>query len=179
MGRPHPELECRLADDPALGTGRVGSVFVPGAGTGNDAEALARVGWQVTAVDFAEAVVPALRDRLGPFGGSVTAGDALTMESGDRFDVVFDHTFFCAIDPARRPEFGAMCRRVLEPGGSVMSIVFPIDRPEADGGPPWRVDVESVSDALGRRFELVDESHPFRVPGRRHPHRWARWVLDG
>lgn len=175
LGRAHPELETRLALDPSLGTDSVGSVLVPGAGTGHDAAALAQAGWKVTAVDIAPAVEAALLRRLDADGASVVIGDSLDIDVDEPFDLVFDHTFFCAIDPVDRPRFGSMAERVLTRSGSVISVVFPIGRPSSDGGPPWGFEVADMARALGDRFALSEQSEHMRVAGRRWPHAWTRW----
>ena len=93
LGRAHPELETRLALDPSLGLGTVGTALVPGAGTGHDAAALAQAGWHVTAIDIAPAVESALLRRLQADHSSVVIGDSLALDVNDPFDLVFDHTF--------------------------------------------------------------------------------------
>lgn len=176
LGRAHPELETRLALDPSLGTGRVGSVLVPGAGTGHDAAALAQAGWRVTAIDIAPAVERALLRRLEADRAAVLIGDALEFEFDDPFDLVFDHTFFCALDPDDRSQFGDMVGRVLTGSGSLISIIFPIGRPTADGGPPWGFDTPDMAAALGERFGIEENAGHMRVAGRRWPHAWTRWA---
>lgn len=175
LGRAHPELAERLAADVTLGRGQVGSVLVPGAGTGHDAAALARAGWETTAVDIAPGAGPALRARLGGLSAHVVIGDALAFEPAQPFDLVFDHTFFCALDPDRRAGFGAMSDRVLSVDGAVVSVVFPLGKPSAHGGPPWGFDVSDLQSALGSGFALVEASAESRIPGRRWPHLWSRW----
>lgn len=179
LGQPHAELVRRLAEDPTLGVDSVGRAFVPGSGRGHDASALANAGWRVVANDLAPAAGEHLRDRLEPLGASVVVGDALHIEADEPFDLVFDHTFFCAIDPHRRPGFGDMCRRLVVPGGSVISIVFPLDRSAEFGGPPWGLDPDMLSEALGDGFAVAEMSDRFSAHRRRSPHRWVRWVFRG
>jgi len=176
LGRAHPELETRLALDPALGTRSVGRVLVPGAGTGHDAAALAQAGWRVTAVDIAPAVEAALLRRLDAEHASVFVADSLDLEVDEPFDLLFDHTFFCAIDPSDRTRFGAMADRVLGSSGALISIVFPIGRPASEGGPPWGFGTEDLAGALGDRFALEEEGGHSRVAGRRWPYAWTRWA---
>ncbi|MGD2061034.1 MAG: methyltransferase domain-containing protein [Acidimicrobiia bacterium] len=176
LGRAHPELETRLALDPALGTGSVGSVLVPGAGTGHDAAALAQAGWRVTAVDIAPAVEAPLLRRLVADHASVVIADSLELDAEEPFDLLFDHTFFCAIDPADRPRFGAMASRVLARSGSVISIVFPIGRPVSEGGPPWGFDSGDLAAVLGDGFSLEERGGRSHVSGRRWPYAWTRWA---
>ena len=175
LGRAHPDLEERLDRDASLGVGSVGSALVPGAGTGHDAAALAAAGWATTAIDIAPGVESMVDARLGAAGGSLIIGDALSYVPDRPFDLIFDHTFFCALDPFQRPRFGSMADRVLASDGSVISIVFPLGKPAARGGPPWGFGVADLEEALGPGFELVDSGPEDRVPGRAWPHRWTRW----
>lgn len=173
LGRANPILEERLTTDPALGGETAGTVFVPGTGRGWDAAALAAAGWRVTAIDLSESAVAAARHHLGGADAELFVGDAL--DHHGTFDLVFDHTFFCAIALEQRPQFGEMCRRVVADRGRVVSIVFPIGRDPSDGGPPFGMRPGDVSDALGPEFALVELGPERRVPGRAWPHRWGEW----
>jgi SAM-dependent methyltransferase len=171
VGRAHPDLVSRLATgelDPAAG-----SAFVPGCGLGHDAAALAEAGWRVTAVDFAAGIDVIVRRRLEPLGGRFVTTDALAFDSPEPFDLVFDHTFFCAIDPSRWQEYGSMMRRLLRPGGTLAVIVFPTEKPPETGGPPWGMSADDVRGVLGPDFETVaDEPVQNPVPRRGWPERW-------
>ncbi len=175
LGKSHPDLVQRLTEDPSLSQGALGTAYVPGCGTGHDAAALAAAGWNVTAIDFAAAVEPELRRRLEPFGADVHIGDALAFRAATGFDLILDHTFFCAIDPGERPEFGAMVDQLLADDGTFISIVYPLDKPTEDGGPPWGIDSVTISRALGPKFELAFEGSRATVPGRKWPHAWLEW----
>ncbi len=180
LGAPHPDLVRRLEEDPGLG-GAPGRVLVPGCGRGHDALALARAGWQVVAVDMAPAVDDLVRAALEPFDGRFVVADlfdddALDGALGGRpVDLVFDHTLFCALPLHHRPDFGATCRRVLGPDGQVVSVVFPIGRDHAEGGPPWGMTPEAVDLSLGAEFRRTETSDLLEVTGRAWPHRWCRW----
>lgn len=173
MGKPHPELVRRLEDDPTLGADAVGRALVPGCGRGHDAIALARAGWQVTAVDLVGALETRTRAALDAVGASFVVGDVFQIT--DRFDLVFDHTFYCALDPSDRHLFGRMSDAVLDREGMVASLVFPIGRAPADGGPPHGMEVDDLSSSLGAGFELTEAGEPFCTGGRRWPHVWATW----
>ncbi len=170
LGRAHPELVDRL---PALGP--PGRVVVPGAGTGHDARALAQAGWQVTAIEFVARLADRLHNAVGP-AGQVVIADALDWAPEEDVDLVFDHTFFCAIPLRRRPEFGSWAATVLRPGGRIASCVFPFGRPLSEGGPPFGMSTSDLAGSLGSGFELtVDEpaAHPRRRPWST---RWAEFV---
>ena len=175
LGGPHPELVARLAEDPSLGVeGGRGRALVPGSGLGHDAEALAKAGWAVTAVDFASELEPLVEGRFGPLGCRFVATDALTFEDDDPYDLLFDHTFFCAIHPEDRPAFGELAGRLVVSGGRVCSIVFPAEKPLESGGPPWGMTTAAMDAVLGPDFEPVFDQ-PVALCG--HPSWGERWAV--
>lgn len=177
LGGPHPELARRLAAgelDPRRSVAR--RALVAGCGRGYDALALARAGWQVTAIDGVADLEPLLAPQLRALGGTFLVADALAYTPEQPFDLVFDHTFFCAIDVAQRAAHGALTRRALRVGGLCAALVFPVGKPHAEGGPPFGFDARDFSRALGADFELLlDEPVTASAPGRPWPERWALW----
>ncbi|RMH00996.1 MAG: methyltransferase domain-containing protein [Planctomycetota bacterium] len=176
LGRAHPELVRRLAAG-ELRPPRPGArALVPGCGRGWDAAALAEAGWQVTAADVVEELREAVEALLGS-GGGFLARDVLEPTFPEQpFDLLFDHTFFCALQPRRRPDFGRLARRAVAPGGLLVSLVFPLDRPAAEGGPPFGMCPADLRAALGPEFVLeTDEPVPGRFGGRAWDSRWCRF----
>jgi SAM-dependent methyltransferase len=165
---------ARLTADPSLGSERSGRrALVPGCGLGHDAEALAKSGWAVTAVDFAAELEPLVSGRFGPLGCRFVAEDALAFADDEQYDLLFDHTFFCAIHPEDRPAFGELTRRLVRTGGIVCSIVFPAEKQLGSGGPPWGMAIADLEAALGPSFQLV-EDQPVAFCG--HPSWSERWA---
>jgi methyl halide transferase len=159
LGAPLPLLVDAL-DDGVLGT--PGTVVVPGGGRGHDAAALAAAGWHTTVVDlaptaaaYAAAHYPELR---------YVVGDALDpafvlARLGGPVDLLWDHTFFCALPPELRPRVGALAAAVVKPGGLVASGVFPLGRDPGKEGPPWGYAPEHL-EALLPGFERVLTGEP-------------------
>lgn len=177
LGGPHPELARRIAAgelEPARTTQR--RALVAGCGRGYDALALARAGWQVTAIDGVADLGPALAPQLSALSGTFLVADALAYEPAEPFDLVFDHTFFCAIDIAQREAHGALTRRALRVGGHCVALAFPVGKPHEEGGPPFGFDARDFSRALGADFELLlDEPVHAPAPDRPWPERWSVW----
>ncbi len=171
LGEPHAELVTRLDDDPGLGTGAPGRALVPGCGSGYDAEAMADAGWSVTALDFAASAQKLVEAKLGDRGEFVL-GDLFEYQPTDPFDLVLDHTCFCAIDPHRRPEYGQAAAGWLKPGGRFVSIVFPKGKPVEHGGPPHAMTTEDLRVALGAAFAMVADDEA-DCSGRRWETQWA------
>jgi methyl halide transferase len=173
MRRPHPELVGRLAADPTLGSGAVGRALVPGCGRGHDALALASAGWDVTAVDIADSLEPEVGSKLRSAGVRFLIADALAVTGS--YQLVFDHTFFCALEPVDRHLFGGMVDSSLASGGIIASVVFPLGRPLSEGGPPYGMTADDVEAVLGPTFEPVEIGEPFMTGRRSWPHMWAVW----
>jgi SAM-dependent methyltransferase len=156
--------------------GETGSrrALVPGCGLGHDAEALAQAGWAVTAVDYAAGLEPLVSGRFGPLGCRFVAEDALTFEDDEQYDLLFDHTFFCAIHPEDRVAFGELARRLVRPGGRVCSIVFPAGKAIGEGGPPWGIATSDLAEVLAPEFREI-EDRPVVLCG--HPSWSERWAV--
>ena len=171
LGQAHNELLTRLEHDPTLGLERIGSALVPGCGSGYDAAALADNGWDVTALDFAGSAQQLVEEKLDGRGRFVLA-DLFKYQADEPFDLVLDHTCFCAIPPQRRAEFGKVMDRVIRPGGLFISIVFPDGKPMEHGGPPHGMTVHDLTSSLGDPFQLLNDEEA-DCNGRRWGNRWA------
>lgn len=174
-GAPHPELSLRLQDGRLAPPIEGARVFVPGAGRGHDAIALARRGWVVTAADIVESLVDEVAPQLEKLGGTFVVGDALKIGGTQEFDLIWDHTFFCAIQPRDRMAWGQQAARILKPAGHYAALVFPVGKPIEEGGPPFGMSCEALMEALGPLFrERVSE--PVTRPLKRRTWReyWLR-----
>lgn len=172
LGDAHPELRARLADGRCAPPRAGARALVPGCGRGHDAIALARAGWRVTAVDVVEAVGASLAETLGGHDSRFELRDALTFDDDEPYDLLLEHTFFCAIDRDRRADWGALVRRNLRVEGLVVVLLFPVGKAPELGGPPHGVDLQDYVDALGSEFTCL-ESGP-----NPHPVATRRWAEE-
>jgi len=157
-GDPHPEVARLLAigEFPFPERGR--RALVPGCGPAHDACAIAKLGFTVTGIDYTTEAGDLGRKALEASGGELLCEDALAHEPPEPYDLLFEHTFLCAIDPSDRPKYGEMAARVLRPGGLLVAIVFPVDRPRGEEGPPFTLTLEDMGEVLGVSFELRSHS---------------------
>jgi SAM-dependent methyltransferase len=173
MGRAHPELARRLADHrlAASASASARRVLVPGCGRGHDALALARAGFAVTAVDIVAQLESSVGSALAAHGGRFVVSDALSLS--EPHELLFEHTFFCALPPTLRPRYGEMAARCVAPGGTLHAVVFPLDKTPRDQGPPFQMTTGDLSSALGDAFELQEDAAIEPISDRP----WgARWV---
>lgn len=138
-----------------------GAVLVPGCGTGHDVRALASRGeCEVTGLDLSATALRIARTHP-PVGTECYAeGDlfALPEDWAGRFDWVVEHTCFCAIPPALRPDYVTAVSRALKPGGHYLALFFLT--PDAPEGPPHGATREEIAQLFDPGFQLLEEWIP-------------------
>jgi len=161
-GQPSPGLVDFLAKHPDLPRG---TVLVPGCGTGHDARAWAGAGFAVTGCDLAPSAIRLSRERTAAahLQAEFIQGDFLTDPPPQPFDWVFEHTLFCAIDPARRADYVQAALRWLKPGGHYLAVNYLI--PDKDG-PPFGTTRTELMDRFSPAFKLLEEWVPRSYPNR-------------
>ena len=111
-GEPAPGLVDFLAAHPQLNRG---TVLVPGCGTGHDARAWAKAGFDVTGYDLAPSAIQLCKEKTKAAGleANFVIGNFLADEPPQLFDWVFEHTLFCAIAKERRDDYVSRPAAVL------------------------------------------------------------------
>lgn len=171
-GEPAPGLVDFLKSHPALPRG---SVLVPGCGIGHDARAWAAVGFAVTAMDIAPTAIRLARAQTPPAlanGIDWRVADFLSEPAWRRFDWLFEHTLFCAINPTERPAYVEAAARWVRPGGWFLAIHYL--NPASPDGPPFGVSREELRRAFTRDFELLEAWVPRSFPNR-EGREWMAW----
>jgi methyl halide transferase len=171
-GAPSPGLMDFLAVEMVSGR-----VLVPGCGFGNDVRALAATADEVVGLDLAASAVAAARSIPSVGGEHYVQGDffALSAEMRGAFDWVFEHTCFCAIDPAQRPAYVEAAAGALKPGGKLLAIFY-LDpgNDSPDEGPPFEVSVAELDRLFLPRFTLLYEWLPQHAYPGREGREWMR-----
>lgn len=176
---PLPELAKQLSDGSLP---RSGTALVPGCGRGYDVDALCRAGYAATGMDISPTAISAAKEYLAsvstPGEYHVTTADFFTAPLGP-YDLVYDYTFFCAIEPESRALWGARMAELVKPGGSLITVMYPTEKPLQDGGPPFGVSEQAYRDVLADAFRAVDGPRLLDADSA-HPERdgstyWCRW----
>lgn len=144
-----------------LGGNRMpGPVLVPGCGSGHDVRAIAASGGNPLGIDISPTAVA--RANSIPVVGLERYREAdflnLPADLAGRFDWVFEHTCFCAIDPGLRNAYVDSLTRALAPDGQFLAIFY-MD-PSHNDGPPFRVSRDELERYFGGAFELLSEKIP-------------------
>lgn len=152
-----------------------GTVVVPGCGFGHDVRAWASFGFTAYGYDLAPSAVknaqarteewmaanPSATPTDTPYDPKTNApsfglGDFLADDPPFRFDYVFEHTLFCAINPTDRDRYVEAVLRWLKPGGTYVAINYII----CDGEPPFPVGREELWQRFRPHFHLIDQWIP-------------------
>jgi len=164
--RCEPALQS-LIDQGVLPTG---AALVPGCGRGYAVAALAAdSSRQVLGLEIAPTAVKEAEKFLRKSPGRVEVGDFFThsMQHTGRYNLGYDCTFLCAIPSQMRTEWAEEWSKLLQPGGELVTLIFPL-RPQgpdpADGsiggGPPFALSQRLVTQLLEPQgFELISAEH--------------------
>jgi len=110
-------------------------ILIPGGGNGYEAEYLWNKGFHnVFLLDWAEQSLQNFAKRVPQFPASQLLEKDFFEHSG-QYDLIIEQTFFCAIDPALRPQYAKQVFELLKPGGRLVGLLF--DREFDLPGPPF------------------------------------------
>ena len=143
------------------------------------ARALAKAGWSVTGLDLAPSSVP-LAKRLADEEGlaiDYRVGDFLSDEPHQPFDLLFEHTLFCAIPPTRRSDYVQALRGWLKPGGLYLAVNYMIT--DDNGEPPFSTTTAELDARFGEPFELLRRWTPRSYESREGKELMNEWKMKG
>lgn len=134
---PNPNL-LLWAERERLGGRGLGALKV-GAGMGDDAEALAELGFEVVAFDISPSAVEMAKDRFPETAVSYRVGDVLALpdEWLGAFDFVLEGYTLQVLPPELRPSAAKAIGGKLAPGGTLLVIARGRDESDPEGAMPW------------------------------------------
>lgn len=170
MGGVQPSLK-EVIETSNIPFPKSGKALVPGCGSGYDVFYFASLGLKATGMDISEtAVEAAYKERNKEPQNVIDNSDFLAanffeysniISPEDRFDLVYDHTFFVAIPPHKRKDWGVEMAALVKPGGYLITSCFPM-LPETSTGPPYFVRPEHYDEVLQENFEKIYSKVPTR-----------------
>ncbi|DBA92759.1 TPA: hypothetical protein ACH3X1_002954 [Trebouxia sp. C0004] len=131
-------------------------VLVPGCGRGYDVIEFAKQGaLSVKGMELVPEAAAAAQayvnqselDHIQRERTEIVTGDFFEITAQHAYDIGYDYTFFCAMEPVMRKKWAQAWSSWLQPGGELVTLMFPV---EAEGreGPPWPVPVQLYDDTL-------------------------------
>lgn len=149
-------------------------VLVPGCGLGHDAQAWSDGGFLVTGLDISATALSQAESRYGRGGITWLQADLFVSDPSDAgcYDIVWEHTCFCAIPLEMRQAYVEAVLHRLKPGGLFCGLFF-TDTGNPDGeGPPFNVSRDEVASLLRPHFDLQWEKRPDRAYESREGREW-------
>jgi SAM-dependent methyltransferase len=170
LRRPAPPLAAYLEKNPPP----PGKVAVLGCGRGHDCRLLAKAGFRVWGFDFVshaitEAEALARAESLDIVFEQRDIFE-LARDYPGFFDGVWEYTCFCAIDPARRPEYVRLVREILKPRGWLLACFYPLR--EGTDGPPFPTSEAELRQLFTPGFTLLETYVPAESVERRAGLEW-------
>ncbi len=155
-GSPSPGLLEYLQAHPIMG-----DILVVGCGYGHDVRALAKLGGRVVGVDLAPSAIAQAKAIQSVSNETYQVADIFQLPEKlhSSFDWVWEHTCFCAISPAQRPDYVEAVATALKPSGKLLAI-FLLDSPNLGDGPPHGVTVAELDRLFANQFTMLQEWQP-------------------
>ena len=170
-GAPSPGLVDFLATHPKLPRG---SVCVPGCGAGHDVREFAKAGFDAWGFDIAPSAIALAEEATAAAGlkARFSLADFLRDEPPQKFDWLFEHTLFCAIQPSERNDYVRAALRWLKHGGNYLAVNYFLCGPD---GPPFPTTRAEQLDRFAPHFDLSADWTPRSYPNREGKERMFWW----
>jgi len=130
-------------------------VLVLGCGSGNDAAYFAEHGHVVTAVDISPEAISRGKEKYSQYKNLTwleSDSFKLGREHDGTYDLIFEHTCYCAINPSRRNDMVNLWRRLLAPGGFLLGVFFAMEK---RSNPPFGGTEWELRQRLKKYFQFV------------------------
>ena len=137
-------------------------ILIPGCGNCYDGIYLSKQNHNVYALDFSENVIDEIIKKSNEEKVSLKAicDDyfLLNQSYNNKFDILLEYTFFCAIPINMRELYVKQTYNMLNPGGHLVAIFIPISKKTKKEGPPFYVDLDITLNMFEKYFivESVD-----------------------
>jgi SAM-dependent methyltransferase len=193
-GVPHPELQRLVKDEQSelYTAGRTNTfkqALVPGCGSGYDVFTLCQIPSieNVIGLDLA----PTANQRANELKAENTQGNtekaefllkdfySLPSEYPETFDLLFDYTFLCAMEPSIREQWADTYSKIISRDGKLITIIFPLKTNDPLVGPPYQISFDLARELLEPRgFQCVYHSDvQVSIPSRQGSEQVAIWQL--
>ena len=147
--------------------------IVPGCGAGHEVMFLAKQGFNVTALDYTHGAIKLIKSTFeeNNYSGEVLQQDFFTLgrQHDETFELMLEHTFFCAISPDMRQAYVETANRILKPGGSLIGLFYETNK---DGGPPFNTRQEDIEEYFSNAFMIESLSKTLHSAEQRQGKEW-------
>ena len=116
-----------------------GRALVIGCGLGDDADALAQMGYEVDAIDISSSAIALAKERFVQSGINFSVADifALPKQMFASYDLVFESRTIQSLNPSLREELTTIISHLVTSSGELLLHANVQDDHHNYGGPPW------------------------------------------
>jgi len=152
------------------------TAIAPGCGTGHDAFLLAQHGVPTVGFDISQTALDEAAKRYQHENLSWQVGDLFADLPSNHYDLIWEHTCYCAIHPSERDAYIEAMHNSLAHNGMLLGVFF-LDTGRPDGeGPPYRTSLEELEDKFSSWFNLEWQlAPPVAYPGREDREHLMLW----
>lgn len=128
------------------------AILIPGCGNAHEAEWLLQNGFtNITLIDIAPKAVAQLKEKHEKNPAvKVILGDFF--EHQDRYDLIIEQTFFCAIEPKLRQNYVAQSASLLNKNGKIVGLLFNTEFEQI--GPPFGGNASEYQQLFETNFRI-------------------------
>lgn len=132
-------------------TNKNSRILLPGAGNGYEFDYLINKGFKnVFVIDIAITPLQNIAKRNPTMTSNLLHQDFFTLN--EKFDLVLEQTFFCAIPPSMRVDYVSKMNEILNPQGKIAGLLF--DFPLTEEGPPYGGSKEEYLSLFSEQFMI-------------------------
>lgn len=126
-------------------------ILIPGCGNAYEAEYLLQKGFtDLTLIDISELLVNSLRQKFSEKTIRIIHEDFFL--HNDRYDLILEQTFFCALHPSQRNDYAEKMKSLLKDDGRLVGVLF---NREFEGGPPFGSNEKEYRELISQYFSSV------------------------
>ena len=128
------------------------SILIPGAGSGYEVSKLWDFGYtNVFAIDLSLEAKERFISQNPTFPeNQYLVGDFF--ELNQKFDLILEQTFFCAIEPRLRSQYANKAHTILNTNGKLFGVLFSI---QFQGGPPFGGEIAEYKMLFHSKFSIL------------------------
>lgn len=127
-------------------------ILIPGAGNSYEAEYLWNNDFKnVFVVDFVKQPLDNIKNRVPDFPETQLLNINF-FDLNDKFDIIFEQTFFCALNPSLRKNYVNQMHHLLKPNGKIVGLLFNFELTEE--GPPFGGSTAEYKSLFKSKFNL-------------------------
>ena len=133
-------------------------ILIPGAGNGYEFDYLIENSFNNTfVIDISPTPISTLHSKHPNHKNQILLGDFF--EHHEKYDLILEQTFFCAISPNLRKDYAKKMHDLLRPKGKIVGLFF--DFPLIEEGPPFGGSVQEYIAHFSELFEIktLEKAH--------------------